>query len=181
MPLQWRHNGCNSVSNHQPYDCLVNRLFRRWSKKISKPRVTGLCARNSPGTGEFPAQMASYAENVSIWWRHHAWFWLQSYTYYRPSFYGYHEFRITFMNRITLYEIDDEFSANIRAYHVLTCLFPVRVGDETPTHNTLSIFIRKHEIYTTVNHILINPFCPMRMMLVVYLMCHKKYFMQFQG
>ena len=23
-------------------------------------------------TGEFPAQMASNAENVSIWWRHHA-------------------------------------------------------------------------------------------------------------
>ena len=23
------------------------------------------------GTGEFPAQMASDAENVSIWWRHH--------------------------------------------------------------------------------------------------------------
>ena len=22
-------------------------------------------------TGEFPAQRASYAENVSIWWRHH--------------------------------------------------------------------------------------------------------------
>ena len=26
---------------------------------------------NSPATGEFPAQMASNAENVSIWWRHH--------------------------------------------------------------------------------------------------------------
>ena len=26
-----------------------------------------------PGTGEFPAQMASNAENVSIWWRHHEW------------------------------------------------------------------------------------------------------------
>ena len=26
---------------------------------------------NSPGTGEFPAQMASKAENVSIWWSHH--------------------------------------------------------------------------------------------------------------
>ena len=25
----------------------------------------------SLGTGEFPAQMASNAENVSIWWRHH--------------------------------------------------------------------------------------------------------------
>ena len=23
------------------------------------------------GTGEFPVQMASNAENVSIWWRHH--------------------------------------------------------------------------------------------------------------
>ena len=27
---------------------------------------------NSPVTCEFPAQMASNAENVSIWWRHHA-------------------------------------------------------------------------------------------------------------
>ena len=25
------------------------------------------------GTGEFPAQMASNAEDVSIWWRHHLW------------------------------------------------------------------------------------------------------------
>ena len=43
----------------------------RRSKKTSKPRVTGLCAGNSPETGEFPAQMASNTENVSIWWRHH--------------------------------------------------------------------------------------------------------------
>ena len=57
--LLWRHNGPDSVSNHQPHDCLLNRLFRRRSKKISKLRVTGLCAWNSPGTGEFPAQMAS--------------------------------------------------------------------------------------------------------------------------
>ena len=28
-------------------------------------------AGNSPEAGEFPAQMASNAENVSIWWRHH--------------------------------------------------------------------------------------------------------------
>ena len=40
-------------------------------ERTSKLRVTGLCAGNSPGTGEFPAQMASDAENVSIWWRHH--------------------------------------------------------------------------------------------------------------
>ena len=69
--LRWRHNDRDGVSNHQPYHCLLNRLFRRRSEKTSKIRVTGLCARNSPVTGEFPAQKASNAENVSIWWRHH--------------------------------------------------------------------------------------------------------------
>ena len=40
-------------------------------RKHQKLHVTGLCAGNSRVTGEFPAQMASNAENVSIWWRHH--------------------------------------------------------------------------------------------------------------
>ena len=71
LSLRWRHNGQDSVPNHQPHDCLLNRLFRRRSKKTSELRVTGLCVGNSPWTGEFPAQMASIAENVSIWWRHH--------------------------------------------------------------------------------------------------------------
>ena len=69
--LRWRHNGRDNVSNHQPHHRLLNRLFRRISKKTSKLRVTGLCVGNSPGTGEFPVQLASNAENVSIWWRHH--------------------------------------------------------------------------------------------------------------
>ena len=69
--LHLRHNGHDSVSNHQPHGCLLNRLFTRRSKKISKLRVTGLCAGNSPETGEFPAQIAINAENVSIYWRHH--------------------------------------------------------------------------------------------------------------
>ena len=69
--LQWRHNERDGVSNRQPHDCLLSRLFRLISKKTSKLRVTGLCARNSPVTGEFPAQRAGNAENVSIWWRHH--------------------------------------------------------------------------------------------------------------
>ena len=43
MTLLWRHNGRDSVSNHQPHDCLLNRLFRRRSKQTSKLRVTGLC------------------------------------------------------------------------------------------------------------------------------------------
>ena len=65
------HNGHDGVSNHQPYACLLNCPSSRRSKKISKLCVTGLCAGNSPEIGEFPAQMASNAENVSIWWRHH--------------------------------------------------------------------------------------------------------------
>ena len=78
--LQWRHDGLDGFSNHQPHLCLLSRYFGRRSKKSSKLRVTGLCAGDSPGTGEFPAQMASNAENVSIRWRHHAyivhWVWM---------------------------------------------------------------------------------------------------------
>ena len=63
LPLHWRHNEPDGVSNHHPRDCLLNSLFRCRSKKTSKLRVIGLCAENSPGT--------SYLENVFIWWRHH--------------------------------------------------------------------------------------------------------------
>ena len=44
---------------------------KRRSTKISKRRVTGLCEGDSTITGKFPAQMASNAKNVFIWWRHH--------------------------------------------------------------------------------------------------------------
>ena len=71
VSLVWRHNGRDSVSNHQPHDCYINRILRPRSKKTSQLRVTGLCAGNSLGTGEFPAQKASNVENVFIWWRHH--------------------------------------------------------------------------------------------------------------
>ena len=55
--LEWRYNGHDSVSNHQPHDCLLNHLFRRRSTKTSKLRVTGLCAGNSPETGAFPTHI----------------------------------------------------------------------------------------------------------------------------
>ena len=69
--LQWRHNGRDSISNHQHHDCLLIRLLWHRSKKTSKLRVMGHCERKLPGTDKFPAQRASSAENVSIWWRHH--------------------------------------------------------------------------------------------------------------
>ena len=46
--ITWRHDERDGVSNHQPRDCLLKRLFGRRSKKTSKLRVTGLCAGNSP-------------------------------------------------------------------------------------------------------------------------------------
>ena len=71
-PSQWRHNERDCASNHRRLDCLLNRLFKRRSKTIPKLRATCFYEVKTPVTGEFPAQRASYAENVSIWWRHHA-------------------------------------------------------------------------------------------------------------
>ena len=75
IALQWRHNECDVVSNHQPHDCLLNRLLRRRSKKTSKIHVTGLYEGISPMTGGLPTQRASNAENVSIWSCNHGTTW----------------------------------------------------------------------------------------------------------
>ena len=51
--LQWRNNESDGVSNHRCLDCLLNRLFRRRSKKTWKFRVTGLSEGNPPmSTGD---------------------------------------------------------------------------------------------------------------------------------
>ena len=49
IPLHWRHNDHDGVSNHQPHGCLLSR-----SKKTSKLRVTGLCVWDSPGPVNSP-------------------------------------------------------------------------------------------------------------------------------
>ena len=49
-----QHNERDGVPNHRRLDCLRNRLFRRRSKKASKPRVIGLSEGNSTVTGEVP-------------------------------------------------------------------------------------------------------------------------------
>ena len=71
ITLQWHHNECNGVSNHQPHDCLPNRLFRRRSKKTSKLRVTGLCAGNalvnSPHKWPVTRKMFAFDHVIMIW------------------------------------------------------------------------------------------------------------------
>ena len=47
-------------------------------KETPKLRVTGLCEGNPLLTGRFSSQKASDTENVSIWWRHHVWFYSSS-------------------------------------------------------------------------------------------------------
>ena len=72
ITLRWRHNGCSSVSNHQAHDCLINRLFRRRSKKTSKLRVTGLCAGihrgpvNSPHKWQVTRKMFPFDDVIMI-------------------------------------------------------------------------------------------------------------------
>ena len=51
--LLWRHNGRYGISNHQPHDCLLNRLFWCRSKKTWKLHWP-LCGEFTR-TGEFPA------------------------------------------------------------------------------------------------------------------------------
>ena len=58
------------------FTVLVYRLFGLYFILLKKMEtlsaLLALCARNSLVTSEVPAQRASNAENVSIWWRHHA-------------------------------------------------------------------------------------------------------------
>ena len=70
VSLQWRHNGRDSVFNHQPHDCLLNRYSDADKKNIKAQRHWPLCGEFT-GDRWIPAQMASNAENVSIWCRHH--------------------------------------------------------------------------------------------------------------
>ena len=63
---QWQAWRFKSPALH----CLCNRLFKVISNETAKSTLLALCEWNSPVTGEFPSQRASYAENNSIWWRH---------------------------------------------------------------------------------------------------------------
>ena len=76
--LGGQHNFITGVSHwewcclhHRHLDCLLNPLSRRASKKPRKLRISDLYEGNSRVAGDFPAQRASNAENVSICWRHH--------------------------------------------------------------------------------------------------------------
>ena len=93
VPMQLFYNNYNDVImgvlNHRRPDCLLNRLFKRRSKKASKLRIPGLCEGNSQVTGEIPTQRPVNPKNISISWRHHefaSWFRLQTFNVNLSSF-----------------------------------------------------------------------------------------------
>ena len=59
------------VSNREPYDCLLNRLFSRRSKTASKLRVTGRRRGIHRWPVNSPHEWPVTRKKVSIWWRHH--------------------------------------------------------------------------------------------------------------
>ena len=68
--LRWRHNESDGVSNHQPGDCFLNRLFRRRSEQTSKLRATSLCEGirrwpvNSPYKGSVTRKMFPFDDVI---------------------------------------------------------------------------------------------------------------------
>ena len=90
ISLCWYHMACRAggaYSDYYPHYCDVimstvrlnspaSRLFTQpfiqtqIKENFKASRHWPLCGEFT-GTGKFPAQMASNAENVSIWWRHH--------------------------------------------------------------------------------------------------------------
>ena len=82
--LQWRHNGRDSVSDHQPRHCFIQRFIQAQIKEsIKAPRHWPLCGEftgdqwiprtNAQKRGKCFHLMifCSNAENVSTWWCHH--------------------------------------------------------------------------------------------------------------
>ena len=70
--LHWRHNGGDGVSNHLRLHCVLNCLFRRRSKKISKLCSTGLREGNpvdSPHKGPVTRIMFPF-DDVIMWKRY---------------------------------------------------------------------------------------------------------------
>ena len=69
--LQWRHNGRDGVSNHLPPDCLLT-VYSAADQRKHQSSASLSFVRGIHRSPVIPVQMASNAENVSIWWRHHA-------------------------------------------------------------------------------------------------------------
>ena len=73
LSLEWRLNERTGISNHRRLDCLLNRLFRRISKKATKLCVTGRCDHrwpvDSPHKGSVTRKMFPF-DDIIMWCVH---------------------------------------------------------------------------------------------------------------
>ena len=73
-PLQWRHNGRDGVSNHQPHDCLLNRLFTNQRKHQSSASLAFVrwihqWRVNSPHKWPVTRKMFPFDDVIIHYWR----------------------------------------------------------------------------------------------------------------
>ena len=73
IPLRWRHNGRDGVSDHRGLDCLLNRLSRRRSKKhqssASPAFVRGIHRWPGNSPRKRPVTQKKFPfDDVIMWW-----------------------------------------------------------------------------------------------------------------
>ena len=126
--LLWRHNGCDSVSNHQAHDCLPNRLFRRRSKKTSKLRVTGLWGPvNSPHWWPVTRKMFPF-DDVIMWFLfirvlHDSWVGIHLSVCFNENYFYYYYNKSTMGHKIPIDQSRSVYKSDIE-YHLLKFEFP---------------------------------------------------------
>ena len=73
LSLQWRHNGRDSVSNHQPHDCLLKRLFnadqRKHQSSASLAFVRGIHRGPVNSPRKWPVTRKMFPFDDAIMWR----------------------------------------------------------------------------------------------------------------
>ena len=64
--LQWRHNERECTSNHQPHDCLLSCLFRKYQSSVSLAFVRGIhpWLVNSPHKGPMTRKMFPFDDVI---------------------------------------------------------------------------------------------------------------------
>ena len=127
--LQWRGNGRNGVSNRQPHDCLLNRLFRRRTKKTSKLRVTGLCAGIHRWPVKFPhkgpATRKCFYLMTSSW---------NSYNYNKT---GQAKYLVYLLDILSLRLLQPFNNSKVKTIARLFCQSGREPNRLAPTHNTI--------------------------------------------
>ena len=144
--MQWRHNEHDGVSNYEPQDCCPTIYSGVDQRKHQSSASLALVKGNSPETGEFPAQMASNAEKVSIWWRNRVCFMF-------CWFVSAHNWLIYYAVRLK-HHVPCEFDSStlsVIIYAMLKMRYPVLLVKVPSLNTPLWLVEAQRHIFTSVN------------------------------